>query len=107
MAGSYYERLLRHGVKIYEFTPGFLHTKSLVADGEMALLGTINMDYRSFQLHYECGVAFYGSPVIADVVRDMEGIMERSAAVDLERWQKRSGFRKVLEKVLRMFSIWM
>ncbi len=107
VAGSYYERLLRHGVKIYEFTPGFLHTKSLVADGEMALLGTINMDYRSFQLHYECGVAFYGSPVIADVVRDMEGIMERSAAVDLERWQKRSGFRKVLEKVLRMFSIWM
>ncbi len=107
VAGSYYERLLRHGVKIYEFTPGFLHTKSLVADGEMALLGTINMDYRSFQLHYECGVAFYGSPVIADVVRDMEGIMERSAAVDLGRWQKRSGFRKVLEKVLRMFSIWM
>ena len=55
VAGSYYENLLRHGVKIYEFTPGFLHTKGLVADGEIALLGTINMDYRSCQLHYECG----------------------------------------------------
>ena len=107
VAGSYYERLLRHGVKIYEFTPGFLHTKSLVADGEIALLGTINMDYRSFQLHYECGVAFYGAPVIGDVVRDMKEIMERSTAVELERWEKRSGFKKLLEKVLRIFSIWM
>ena len=59
------------GVKIFEFTPGFLHTKSLVADGEAALLGTINMDYRSFQLHYECGVALYGAPVIGTLERDM------------------------------------
>ena len=107
VAGAYYETLLRHGVKVYEFTPGFLHTKSLVADGEIALLGTINMDYRSFQLHYECGAAFYGAPVIGDVVKDMEGIMARSEAVDLARWKKRSWFKKVLEKVLRVFSIWM
>ena len=107
VAGSYYERLLRHGVKIYEFTPGFLHTKSLVADGELALLGTINMDYRSFQLHYECGVAFYGAQVIADVVRDMEDIQSRSSPVDPEGWARRSWFKKMLEKVLRVFSIWM
>lgn len=107
VAGSYYERLLLHGVKIYEFTPGFLHTKSLVADGEIALLGTINMDYRSFQLHYECGVVFYGAPVIADVVRDMEDIVSRSELVEPERWEKRSWLRKMLEKLLRIFSIWM
>ena len=107
VAGSYYENLLRHGVKIYEFTPGFLHTKSLVADGEIALLGTINMDYRSFQLHYECGAAFYGAPVIADVVEDMKGIMERSVMVDAGKWEKRSWFKKLQEKVLKIFSIWM
>lgn len=107
VAGSYYECLLRHGVKIFEFTPGFLHTKSLVADGEIALLGTINMDYRSFQLHYECGVAFYGAPVIADLKTDMQEIMERSRCVDWEQWRKRSWFRKMLEKILRIFSIWM
>ena len=107
VAGSYYERLLRHGVKIFEFKPGFLHTKSLVADGEAALLGTVNMDYRSFQLHCECGAVFYGAPVIEDVVRDMEEIMERSRAVDGKKWEKRSWFRKALEKVLRVFSIWM
>lgn len=107
VAGSYYEQLLRHGVKIYEFTPGFLHTKSLTADGEIAILGTINMDYRSFQLHCECGVVFYGAPVIADVLRDMEDIQSRSRQVDPKIWAKRSWFKKVLEKVLRVFSIWM
>ncbi len=107
VAGSYYERLLRHGVKIYEFTPGFLHTKSLMADGEIALLGTINMDYRSFQLHYECGVVFYGGSVIDSVTADMRSVMERSALVDLARWEKRSRIKKMLEKILRIFSIWM
>ena len=107
VAGSYYEQLLRHGVKIYEFTPGFLHLKSLVADGEIALVGTINMDYRSFQLHYECGVALYGVPAIRDILADMEGIMARSTAVEPEQWERRSWMRKLLEKVLRVFSIWM
>ena len=78
-----------------------------MADGELALLGTINMDYRSFQLHYECGVAFYGAPVIAAAVRDMEDIQFRSSPVDPEGWARRSWFKKMLEKVLRVFSIWM
>ena len=107
VAGSYYEKLISRGVKIYEFTPGFLHAKSCVVDGEVAMVGTINMDYRSFQLHYECGVMFYGAAAIAEVRKDMEGIISRSAPVDLEIWKKRSWFRKMAEKVLRVFSIWM
>ena len=107
VAGSYYETLLRHGIKVYEFTPGFLHTKSLLADGEMAVVGTINMDYRSFQLHYECGVAVYGTPLLRDLAADMEDIMSRSALVDEKKWAKRSWFRKMMEKILRIFSIWM
>lgn len=79
MAGSYYEKLISHGVKIYEFTPGFLHAKSFVVDDEVAMVGTINMDYRSFQLHYECGVMLYGAAAIAEVRKDMEGIISRSA----------------------------
>ena len=107
VAGSYYEKLISRGVKIYEFTPGFLHAKSFVVDGEVAMVGTINMDYRSFQLHYECGVMLYGAAAIAEVRKDMEGIISRSAPVDLEIWKKRSWFRKMAEKVLRVFSIWM
>ena len=107
VAGSYYELLLRHGIRIYEFTPGFLHAKSLLADGEIAVLGTINMDYRSFQLHHECGVAVYGTPLLRDLQADMEDIMSRSTPVDGKQWAGRSWFRKLLEKVLRIFSIWM
>lgn len=107
VAGSYYERLISHGVKVYEFTPGFLHAKSFVADGEVAMVGTINMDYRSFQLHYECGIMLYGAPVIRDILRDMESVMARSAMVDLKKWKDRSWMRRVLERVLRVFSIWM
>ena len=107
VAGSYYEKLIAHGVKVYEFTPGFLHAKSFVADGEVAMVGTINMDYRSFQLHYECGVMLYGTAAIADIRQDMERIITRSALVDLEVWKKLSWFRKAVEKVLRIFSIWM
>ena len=107
VAGSYFERLLRHGVKIYRFTPGFLHAKSLTADGEMALVGTVNMDYRSFQLHCECGVALYGVPCIRELIADMEEIMARSVQVEAEAWEKRSWLRRGMEKILKVFSIWM
>lgn len=107
VAGSYYETLLSHGVKIYRFTPGFLHAKSFVADGEVAMVGTINMDYRSFQLHYECGVMLYGVDAIANIKMDMERVMARSEMVSLQQWKKRSRFKRMIEKVLRLFSIWM
>ena len=107
VAGSHYSRLLEHGVKIYEFEPGFLHAKSFVCDGQVAMVGTVNMDYRSFQLHYECGVLLYDMPAIGDILEDMESICRRSTPVDPEQWMKRSWLRKGLEKVLRIFSIWM
>ena len=107
VARSHYERLLRHGVKLYEFTPGFLHAKSFVADGEAALVGTINMDYRSFQLHHECGVMLYGVPAVEDIRRDMESIMDRSRRIELAQWKRRSLPVRVMEKVLRVFAIWM
>ena len=107
VAKSHYGRLLRHGIKVYEFTPGFLHAKSFVADGEAAFVGTVNMDYRSFQLHYECGVMLYGSDAIAPLLEDMREIMSRSALINGEHWEDRPWPVRVLEKVLRVFSIWM
>ena len=107
VAGSYYETLLAHGVKLYRFTPGFLHAKSFVADGEVAMVGTINMDYRSFQLHYECGVMLYGADAIASIKMDMERVMARSEMVQLEQWKKRPRLKRIIEKLLRIFSIWM
>ena len=72
---SYYVPLLRAGARIYEFTPGFLHAKCYVSDDRAAVVGSINMDYRSLFLHFECGaLLLYNSQVIAlrdDVLRTL------------------------------------
>lgn len=67
---SHYEVLIESGVKIFEYTPGFVHAKSFVCDDEIATVGTINMDYRSLYLHFECGVFFYQSSIVSEVRDD-------------------------------------
>ena len=71
------------------------------------MVGTINMDYRSFQLHYECGVMLYDVPAIGEILEDLESVMTQSYKIELESWKKRSWLKKRLEKILRIFSIWM
>ena len=107
VAETYWGELLSHGVKIYKYTPGFLHAKSVMVDREVALVGSTNMDYRTFQLHYECGVMLYGSEAIAPLLEDMREIMARSVQVDGACWSRRSWLMRILEKILRVFSIWM
>ena len=106
-AGWYFEELLSHGVRIYEYTPGFLHSKIVAADGEMAVVGTVNMDYRSFRFHFECGVVLYGTPAIDHICRDLAELSRRCREITLDKWQKRSKLRKFMEQVLNLFSIWM
>ncbi len=72
MAKSYYPPLLKAGVQIYEYTPGFVHAKSYVCDDKIATVGTINMDFRSLYLHFECGTLLYGCRAVLDVKKDME-----------------------------------
>lgn len=72
MAKSYYPPLLKAGVQIYEYTPGFVHAKSYVCDDKVATVGTINMDFRSLYLHFECGTFLYGCKAVLDVKKDME-----------------------------------
>ena len=107
VAETYWGELLEHGVKIYKYTPGFIHAKSVLVDREVALIGSTNMDYRTFQLHYECSVLFYGMPVIEELLEDMDRIMEQSALYTMEEWKKRSFFRRTLASVLRLFDIWL
>lgn len=106
VAQSYFGELLEHDVKIYTYTPGLLHAKSVVADGEVGFVGSVNMDYRSFQLHFECGALFSGSAVAA-VQEDMSRTMEKSRQVTLESWKKRKWYVKILGAVLRPFAMWM
>ncbi|MCB6567377.1 phospholipase D-like domain-containing protein, partial [Desulfovibrio desulfuricans] len=67
---SYYEPLVNGGVRIYEYTPGFIHAKNFVCDDKIATVGTINLDYRSLYLHFECGVYMYDVPAIKDIKED-------------------------------------
>ena len=106
VAQSYFGELLEHDVKIYTYTPGLLHAKSVVADGEVGFVGSVNMDYRSFQLHFECGALFSGSAVAA-VQEDMNRTMEKSRQVTMEIWKKRKCYVKILGAVLRPFAMWM
>ncbi|MDE6456407.1 MAG: cardiolipin synthase, partial [Dysosmobacter sp.] len=107
VAETYWGELLSHGVKIYKYTPGFLHAKSVMADREVALVGSTNMDYRTFQLHYECGVLLYHMPVVEELLEDMDGILAESRPYTLEDWNRRPWFRKMCASVFRLGSIWL
>ena len=107
VAECYFGELLQHGVKIYRYTPGFLHSKSVVADRQAAFVGSVNMDFRSFRLHFECGTAMYGVPAIADLTKDMEDIMNQSQEETLEQWRRRPWLRKAVGIFLRLFAMWM
>ena len=83
VAETYWGELLAHGVKIYKYAPGFIHAKSFVCDDELCVVGTINMDYRSLYLHFECGTLMYNNPEIKQVKRDDLETMEKCRKVEL------------------------
>lgn len=107
VAETYWGELLAHGVKIYKYTPGFLHAKSVMADREIALVGSTNMDYRTFQLHYECGVLLYHAPVVEELLEDLDHIMAVSMPYTLEEWDQRTWYRRALASVLKLGAIWL
>lgn len=104
---SYYEELLEAGVRIYEFTPGFIHSKLFVSDDKVATVGTVNMDYRSFYLHFECGAWIAGSKTVLQIKQHMLRIMEDCEEILLPAWRKRSAWMKCKQAVLRVFAPFM
>jgi len=80
---SYFPHLLRAGVKIYSYTPGFLHAKTWLVDDRIAAVGTVNLDYRSLYLHFENSVLIYGGAVLEDVRKDLAEIERESKEVTL------------------------
>lgn len=84
LSQSFYEELISAGVKIYQYTPGFIHSKCFLSDDNIATVGTINMDYRSLYHHFECGILFYKSSVCMELKEDMEKTFEVSEPVTKE-----------------------
>ena len=104
IAWNNYSRLTDMGVKIYEYTPGFIHAKTCVADGTSAVVGTINFDYRSFYLHFECGSVLYNSSVIDDIAADFEKTVSVSQLITAEDCAKRSVCKKIAGAILNIFA---
>lgn len=87
LAKTHYKELLGAGVKIYEFTPGFIHSKVFLADDREAVVGTINLDYRSLYLHFENAVYLYEAGVLGAIRKDFQDTFELSMLVDPVRWR--------------------
>lgn len=100
---SNYAPLLKSGVKIYEYTPGFIHAKSMVSDDLCAVVGTINLDYRSLYLHFENAVYFSGCPAVLDVKKDGENVFAVSRPISIEN-TRRGFIGRLTDSVLRVFE---
>jgi len=100
---SYYAYLLQSGVRIYEYTPGFLHAKTFVSDEEIAVVGTINLDYRSLYLHFECATLLYNSSSIKDIKEDFVRTIDASKEV-LPADTRRRVWDKFIDALLRLLA---
>lgn len=104
MSQSYYQRLLECGIRIYQYLPGFIHAKSFVCDDRIATVGSINMDYRSLYLHFECGVWMYGSRAVQKVKEDALDTFAKSREITLEFCKNQPWLKRVILSVLRLVA---
>ncbi|NMA19990.1 MAG: cardiolipin synthase [Lentisphaerae bacterium] len=101
---SYYNELSKRGVKIYEYEPGFVHAKTVVSDNTTSLVGTINMDYRSFYLHHENAVMFYDEDLARRIKGHWDRVLEKCILITQEEYKKFSLPSRITGRVLRLFA---
>ena len=104
LAKSHYPALTEAGVKIYEYTPGFVHAKVMVADDKEAVVGTINLDYRSLYHHFECAVYLHNVQCIRDIVCDFAAAVAQSRIVTPQSIKKEKFFYKVTGRLLKVIA---
>lgn len=104
LARSYYAELLATGVKIYEYTPGFVHAKVFTSDGTKAVVGSINMDYRSLHLHFECAVYLFCNPAVQQAEADFQETLKQCQEITLEDCKNYPLTKKIAGKILRLFA---
>lgn len=99
-----YRMLLRSGVEIYEYTPGFVHAKMFLVDGRIATVGTINLDYRSLFLHSENGCLLYETDSVKDIEKDFDETFKVSEKFYLEKYNMTPRMKKIFRKILQIFA---
>ena len=104
LARTYYSELISGGVKIYEYTPGFVHSKVFASDDRKAVVGTINMDYRSLYLHFECAAYIYNNPVVDDIEKDFQQTLEMCQRITLQNCRNYSLPARFAGRALRIVA---
>ena len=104
LAKSHYRSLLDSGVKIYEYTPGFVHAKLFVSDDREGVVGTINLDYRSLYHHFECAAYLYGVPCLADMEADYQATLAQCRTVTYETIKAERWTRKLLGCIMKVVA---
>lgn len=103
LSKSYYTPLLKAGIKIFEYTPGFIHAKACLIDDNIGTIGTVNLDYRSLFLHFECNSLFYKSSILDELKIDMIETQKKCKEVK-EKDIKKGYFHRVFDAILRIFA---
>ncbi|MDD4689160.1 MAG: cardiolipin synthase [Eubacteriales bacterium] len=104
LAKTFYPELISSGVRIYEYTPGFVHSKIMVSDGIKAVVGTINLDFRSLYHHYECAAFLYKSSVIKDISSDCEQTLKKCTKIFIEDYKRLSVITRGIGRILRILA---
>ena len=104
MSHSFYPVLLEAGVKIYEYTPGFVHAKGCVMDDVVGTIGTVNLDYRSLFLHFENNSLFYKAPILDEIKADFLDTQARCREMKLGENVKVNFRHWMLDGILRIFA---
>lgn len=104
MTRSHFGPILKAGGKIYEFLPGFNHAKNVIIDEKYAFVGTVNMDYRSLFLHFECGTLIMHDKSIDLIQKDFLEAVEDSKETNYQEWKERSPIMRLIELVLNVIS---
>ncbi|QTC12293.1 Cardiolipin synthase [Streptococcus equi subsp. zooepidemicus] len=104
LAKTYYKGLITSGVKIYEYSPGFVHSKVFISDDSKAVVGTINLDYRSLYHHFECATYLYRSSVIADIVQDFKETQASSKLVTESQLRQRPWYQKLVGLLVKTIA---
>ena len=100
---SYYRILMENGIRIYEYTPGFIHAKNFLVDDKCATVGTINLDYRSLYLHFENGIYLYGNQCLKDIKQDFMNTFDKSHEMSLDEVIQ-GRFKGLFEDLLRLIA---
>lgn len=104
LARTYYAELIQSGVEIYEYMPGFVHAKVFTSDDEKAVVGTINLDFRSLYLHFECAAYIWKNPVVYDVEQDFQNTLESCHRITMQDCREYNILAKAAGRILRFVA---